>query len=323
MAKRKYFFDPNTLSYHEARRGFWYYLWRGLGVFSFSLTLAFALFIFFSGIFDSPKESRLRKENHELRDQLQILERQAQRIEDRMEKLSSKDADIYRTIFEAEPVKDKVFATFEQSIEKYAPLKKLKGSDFLLALRHKMDVLDERTKYQETSFEEVLKLAQNKRKLLSAIPSIQPVANKNLKKLASGYGFRIDPFYRTRKFHSGIDFSAPKNTEVYATADGVVELIQSDIWGYGKHIEINHGYGYKTLYAHLNKFEVTYGEKVKRGQLIGRLGSTGKSTAPHLHYEVRINGQPVNPAYFFHNDLNDVEFKRLIELSSSPNQAFD
>jgi murein DD-endopeptidase MepM/ murein hydrolase activator NlpD len=323
MSKRKYFFDPQTLSYKEAKRGFKYYFWRGLGVLSFSLALAFALFMFFTGVVDSPKERLLRRENQELKEQFSLIEQQIQEVELALNKLNEQDEEIYRTIFEAAPLSDGAKKAGIGGNEKYAELQKLKGGEFYTALRKQVDQLEARMNVQKSSFEDVMKMAKNKKKFLASIPSIQPVSNKDLNRLASGFGYRIDPFYRTKKLHAGIDFTAPKNTDIYATADGKVVSVKSDIWGYGKHIIIDHGYGYQTLYAHLNKFDVKPGQKVTRGQLIGKLGSTGKSTGPHLHYEVRINGQPVNPAYFFHNDINDEEFKRLIEIASSPNQSFD
>ena len=323
MPKTKYFFDPQTLSYKRHRRGFKYYFWRSLGVLSFSFVLAFAIFFFVSGVVDSPKERALKKENAELKDQLSQIEKQINGLDATLAKLIKKDEDIYRTIFEVEPLNEKTRMGGIGGSNKYENLKKMEGGEFLIGLRESMDNLEARLRVQERSYDEIFKLAENKKKLLGAIPSIQPVANKDLNRLASGYGYRIDPFYRTRKFHAGTDFSAPRGTEVYSTADGKVIEVSTEIWGYGRHIVIDHGFGYKTLYAHLSKFEIKRGQKVARGQLIGRIGSTGKSTGPHLHYEIHINGQPVNPAYFFHNDLTDEEFKRLIEIASSPNQSFD
>lgn len=323
MRKAKYFFDPQTLSYREAKRGFKYYFWRGLGVLTTSLGLALGLFIFFSGVIDSPKERVLKKQNRDLKEQLSLIEKQVAFMDSELQRLVQKDDEIYRTIFEAEPLSDRARRAGIGGVNRYEELRKLKGGAFLVALREKLDHLEARIKVQDQSFDEVLTMAENKRNLLAAIPSIQPVANKDLKRVASGYGIRIDPFYRTKKFHSGLDFSAPRGTPVYATADGKVIKVKSEIWGYGKHLVIDHGFGYKTVYAHLHKFEVKQGQQVTRGQLIGRVGNTGKSTAPHLHYEVRIQGQPVNPAYFFHNDLSDEEFKKVLEMASQPNQTFD
>jgi murein DD-endopeptidase MepM/ murein hydrolase activator NlpD len=322
MPKTKYFFDPQSLSYKEAKRGWKFYVLNGLGFLSASFVLGIGLFFFFSGIVDSPKEIILKKENAELKEQLTQIEKQMQQMNTALSRLIKRDEDIYRTIFEAEPLNDRLLSN-EVATPNTDKLRKSKQDEFLFALRTTADNLEQRLKIQEKSYLDLIKMAESKKKLIAAIPSIQPVANKDLNRLASGFGYRIDPFYRTKKFHSGIDFSASRGTEVYATADGVVQEVVTELWGYGKHIIINHGFGYKTLYAHLSKFDVKKGQRVTRGQLIGRLGSTGKSTAPHLHYEVHINGQPVNPAYFFHNDLSDDEFRKLIEIASSPNQSFD
>jgi len=323
MPKTKYFFDPQTLSYKKLQRGFSYYLIRGLGFISVSFIFAFAIFFFVTGIIDSPKEKLLKKENSELREQLSQVESQILDMDQQLKKLQNKDEGIYRIIFEADPKDASLSKKSVRLEQEYDRLRKLKGGDFLAEIRISLDNLQDRMAAQESSYEQLFKLAENKKKLLGAIPSIQPVANKDLNRLASGYGYRIDPFYRTRKFHAGLDFSAPRGAEVYATADGKVVDIVSEIWGYGRHIIIDHGFGYQTLYAHLSKFDVKKGQKVTRGQLIGRVGSTGKSTAPHLHYEVHIKGEPVNPAYFFHNDLTDDEFRKLIEIASNPNQSFD
>lgn len=288
-----------------------------------SLGFAFAIFFFFTGIVDSPKETLLKSENAELKEQLAQVEKQVQSMSLTLDGLTKKDEDIYRTIFEVEPLSKSTRKAGIGGSDRYDYLRKLNNGKFLIEMRKAIDNLNARMKVQEQSFDEIIKLAENKKKMLAAIPSIQPVANKDLSRVASGYGYRIDPFYRTKKFHSGLDFSAPRGTEVYATADGKIEDLQTDLWGYGKHIIINHGYGYKTLYGHLSKFEVKKGQMVTRGQLIGRVGNTGKSTGPHMHYEVHINGNVVNPTYFFHNDLTDEEFRKLVELASLPNQSFD
>ncbi|MCO6495890.1 MAG: peptidoglycan DD-metalloendopeptidase family protein [Bacteroidetes bacterium] len=323
MPKAKYFFNPNTLSYEKHKKGFKYYFWRSLIVLVMSLGFAFAIFFFFTGIVDSPKETMLKSENAELKEQLSQIEKQVQSMSNSLDELTKKDAEIYRIIFEAEPLSQKTRKAGIGGADRYNYLRNLTGNNFLIEMRKSIDNLQARMRVQQQSYEEIIKLAENKKRLLAAIPSIQPVANKDLKRVASGYGYRIDPFYRTRKFHSGLDFSAPRGTEVYATADGTVEDVSNDLRGYGKHIIINHGYGYKTLYGHLSKFEVKRGQTITRGQLIGRVGSTGKSTGPHLHYEVHINGNVVNPTYFFHNDLTDEEFRKLVELASLPNQSFD
>jgi murein DD-endopeptidase MepM/ murein hydrolase activator NlpD len=186
-----------------------------------------------------------------------------------------------------------------------------------------MDAIERRMNSQSISFKELLDLAKNKEKMLTSIPAIQPVRNKHLKHMASGYGYRIDPVYKTRRMHTGMDFTAKVGTPVYATGDGYIEDLEQSGWGYGKCIVINHGYGYKTRYAHLSAFKVKKGQKIKRGALIGLVGSTGKSTGPHLHYEVEKGGQKVNPIHYYHSDLTPDQYEKLIEMSQNSFKAFD
>jgi murein DD-endopeptidase MepM/ murein hydrolase activator NlpD len=176
---------------------------------------------------------------------------------------------------------------------------------------------------QSTSYDQLIKLAKNKETMLACIPAIMPISNKDLKRTASGWGWRIHPIYKIRKFHYGMDFTAPTGTDIYSTGDGVVELVESSMRGYGNHIVINHGYGYKTIYAHLNGFNVKQGQQVKRGDIIGFVGNSGMSTAPHLHYEVMRNGEKVNPVNYYFNDLSAEEYERMIEISIKSGQTFD
>jgi murein DD-endopeptidase MepM/ murein hydrolase activator NlpD len=178
-------------------------------------------------------------------------------------------------------------------------------------------------KVQEDSYNKLIKMAKNKSKMLASIPAIQPIPNKNLRRIASGFGYRTDPIYKTRKMHKGMDFAAPKGTKIYATGDGVIQKVAHSRWGYGTHIVINHGYGYSTLYGHMSRALMKRGQKVTRGQLIGLVGSTGKSTGAHLHYEVHKNGTAVNPVGYFYNDLTSDQYEEILKLSSNPNQSFD
>jgi murein DD-endopeptidase MepM/ murein hydrolase activator NlpD len=176
---------------------------------------------------------------------------------------------------------------------------------------------------QSVSYDEIIDLARNKEKMLASIPAIQPISNKDLTRTASGWGYRIHPIYKIRKFHYGMDFTAPTNTEVYSTGDGTIEVLNKSRRGYGNKIIVNHGFGYKTLYAHLNSFNVKQGQKVKRGDVIGYVGSTGLSTAPHLHYEVHLNNKKVNPVNYYFNDLTPEEYDRMVEISLKSGQTFD
>jgi murein DD-endopeptidase MepM/ murein hydrolase activator NlpD len=237
--------------------------------------------------------------------------------------LQDRDDNIYRVIFEAEPIPSSMRRAGFGGTDRYAALRGYKHSDIVINTTRTMDVIASQLYVQSKSFDEVFDMARNKELLLAALPAIQPVSNRELRRIASYYGYRTDPFYKIKKFHEGLDFSAPVGTEVYATGDGVVTRIERLSGGYGNYIIIDHGFSYETLYAHLSKFEVRRGQKVKRGQVIGYVGNSGKSTAPHLHYEVRRNGRPVNPVHYFFNDISPDEYDQLIELSARPGQSMD
>jgi murein DD-endopeptidase MepM/ murein hydrolase activator NlpD len=323
MAKTKYFFNPKTLSYEKYRLSRWILLLRGIGVFSFSIFLGFIFFLIFSRFVDTPDEKKVKSANSDLAAELDNLNQRVSTVNTELNKLRVKDNNVYRSIYESEPVNDKAWQENAENSEKYNDLRKLPNADLLIELNMKLDQLNKQFKLQNSSFDQLLSMAQNKKEYLSRIPAIQPLANKNLERIGSGFGYRTDPFYRTQRFHAGIDFTAPRGVDVYATADGVVEEVTTEIWGYGQHIIINHGNGFKTLYGHLSKFKVKRGQKVTRGQLIALVGSTGKSTAPHLHYEVHKNGEKLNPAFFFYNDLTNEEYQQMLERASAPNQSFD
>lgn len=323
MAKTKYFFNPKTLSYEKYKLSRWILFLRGMGVFSFSLILGFVFFLIFNRFVDSPEEKQVKTANSDIRAELENLNMRIVALSEELGKLRQKDNVVYRSIYESEPVSDKVWQARYESSEKYNKLRKLSNSELLIELNQRLDQLKQQFRAQGESFDQLLSMAKNKKEYLSRIPAIQPVANKKLERIGSGFGYRLDPFYRTKRFHAGIDFTAPRGVEVYATADGVVEQVTSEIWGYGQHIIINHGNGFKTLYGHLSRFKVRRGQKVTRGQLIGQIGSTGKSTGPHLHYEVHKNGEKLNPAYFFYNDLSNEEYQQMLEMASAPNQSFD
>jgi len=323
MAKTKYFFNPKTLSYEKYKLSRWILLLRGIGVFSFSIILGFIFFLIFSRFVDTPVEKKIKSANVDLSAELDNMNQRIGNLTNELNKMRLKDNNVYRSIYESEPLNDKAWQQSFENSEKYNDLRKLPNADLLVELNERLDKLTQQFKLQNNSFDQLLSMAKNKKDYLSRIPAIQPVSNKNLERIGSGFGYRTDPFYRTQRFHAGIDFTAPRGVEVYATADGTVEEVTSEIWGYGQHIIINHGNGFTTLYGHLSKFKVKRGQKVTRGQLIALVGSTGKSTAPHLHYEVHKNGEKLNPAFFFYNDLTNEEYQQMLERASAPNQSFD
>ncbi len=323
MKKAKYFFDHKTLSYKKAGRNIGLIILRSVGFLSLSIMMGFILALIFFRFLDSPKESLLREENKKYKVELVQMANQLNEIKQTFALLAERDKEVYRSIYEAEPISEEERLAGTGGSEQYAYLKNLSDAELIINVRKKMDQIQRQFDVQKKSYNELTKLANSRQKFLASIPAIQPVSNKELTRIASGFGYRIDPFYRTPRLHAGMDFTAPTGSAVYATADGVVESVERTAWGYGLHIIINHGFGYTTLYGHLSKTNISKGAKVLRGQLIGAVGSTGKSTAPHLHYEVRKNDEPQNPAYYFFNDLTDADYELMLKRASAPNQSFD
>jgi murein DD-endopeptidase MepM/ murein hydrolase activator NlpD len=240
-----------------------------------------------------------------------------------LKEIQSRDEQMYRSALHAKAFPEELRIMGTGGSDRYAHLSDLPDAELLTQTAQQLDQLERSIYAQSLSFNELANLVRQKEKMLTSIPAIQPVHNKELKRPIGGFGMRIDPIYRTRMMHAGVDFTADRGTEVYATGDGVVEVVESKRWGYGKSIVINHGFGYKTLYAHLSKFEVKQGQKVKRGELIGLIGSTGKSTGPHLHYEVIKDGVKVNPIGYFHADLTPEQYEEMLEMSENSNEAMD
>lgn len=322
MARTKYRFNPETLNYEKVKSSGWVIALRIFGFFSAAAVFALVIITASFSFLDSPREKLLRQEITEYETQMRELKGKVTELDEVMEELEMRDEEVYREIFEA-PLPKSLRASGVGGSERHPELDNLSHGKKLKELHKKLDELSRKSKIQSSSYQELIDLARKKAQMLAALPAIQPVANKNLKRIASGYGYRIDPIYKTRKMHAGMDFTAPTGTPVYATGDGVVEVVKVKRWGYGKHIVINHGYGYKTRYGHLSAFKVRRGQRVKRGQVIALVGSTGKSTAPHLHYEVEKSGRKVNPANFYYNDISSEEYERMLELASHPNQSFD
>jgi murein DD-endopeptidase MepM/ murein hydrolase activator NlpD len=285
----------------------------------FGLVLAF----FFTRRIDSPKERELLTELQNDKKEVERLMDDLKLYNSVLDDIQSRDEDLYRAALYAEEFPEELRQMGTGGSDKYDYLTGMTNADLLKQASMEMDKLEGRLNAQSISFRELLKLAKDKEKMLACIPAIQPVRNSELKRRVSGFGYRIDPIYKTRQMHTGMDFTADRGTEVYATGDGVVELVENKRWGYGKSIIINHGFGYKTLYAHLSAFEVKQGQKIKRGELIGLIGSTGKSTGPHLHYEVIKNGTKVNPIGYYHSDLTPDQYEQLLEMSENSHKAMD
>ena len=323
MAKIKYYYDTKTLSYKRIELSAFDKLKRSLTFISASAFAGFIMLVVLFQFFDSPKEKRLKSEIENLLVQYDILNKKMTQIDLVLDDLQERDDNIYRVIFEAEPIPISIRKAGFGGINRYEKLKGFGNSELLIETNKKIDQLSKQLYIQSKSFDEIVKMAKNKKSMLASIPAIQPVSNKDLRRMASGYGYRIHPIYKTRRMHAGMDFSAPKGTPIYATGDGKVVKVKKSRIGYGNYVVIDHGYGYKTLYAHMQKYIVKKYQKVKRGEIIGYVGSTGTSVAPHLHYEVHKNDKKIDPKYFFYNDLNPEEYERMLEICSQSNQSLD
>ncbi len=323
MKKVKYFYNTNTLRYERLETPLRVKLLRVFGFAASALVTAALIAYLAFRFIGSPKEKMLELQNREIREDYYALAEQVERMEQQMKELEKRDNEVYRAIFEATPIPDSARAHELANRLEIAKIEKLGSRELVTSITNTIDNILARIKAQQTSYQEVAQLIKDKEKLLANTPAIQPVSNKNLNRIASGFGYRIDPIYKTTKLHAGLDFTAPQGTPIYATANGRVETAGNTGDGYGRHVIINHGYGYKTLYAHMVRVKARAGQSVKRGEIIGWVGSTGKSTGPHCHYEVIKNGRPIDPIYFFYNDLTPAQFDRMLKQAAASNQSLD
>ncbi|MBS2209901.1 M23 family metallopeptidase [Carboxylicivirga mesophila] len=324
MSKVKYRYNPETLSYDKINKGSKYYISRASIYFMFVLLVGMLTYLIYPYVFQSPVEKRLERENHQLLAQYDIMNKKLDQLELVLEDIELRDENIYRTIFQADSIPSSIRRAGFGGVNRYRHLEDMDNAELVINTAKRLDVVMKQLYVQSTSFDEVISLAMRKEEMLRCTPAIMPISNADLKRTASGWGYRIHPIYKVKKFHEGMDFSAPIGTDIYATADGVVTKITNEKTGYGKRIEVDHGFGYTTLYAHLDEFNVRRGQKVKRGDVIGYVGNTGGSTAPHLHYEVHVKGKKVNPQhYYFKEDLTAEEYDKMIQISSNSNQTFD
>ena len=322
MSKHKYRINPDTLALERIEHDVLFWLRRSGAYLLGGLCLGIAFFFVFFMVFPSPREKQLLSQKQSLEAQLKVLDSKVDQMQVVMSDLSQRDDKLYRVLLGAEPIPQSVRLGATQRIEYYEQLAEMNNSQLAADLTLKVDVLEKELYVQAKSYEEVLDLAETQELKMENIPAIQPVLNKDLKRIASGFGVRIDPVYHTHRMHTGLDFSAPIGTEVYATGNAKVVFVG---WrqGYGNTVELDHGYGYTTLYAHLYKALVRVGQKVKRGDIIALVGNTGKSVGPHLHYEVRIHNKPVDPKNYFFNDLSPEQYDEMVQLSNNYGQMLD
>ncbi len=323
MARIKYYYDTETCKYERVRTRKSDIVLNAMGFLSLTVMMAVGLLILYDNYFESPKELILKNEVRELEFYYDKAIKDVEQLSDILNSIEERDDNIYRVVLGAEPIEKSVRDAGIGGADRYADIrnKNLSHGDIVIALQEKVDRVRRKLYIESKSQDEVVQLAEKKEKLYASIPAIQPISNKQLIALASGFGLRIHPVYKMKKMHNGIDFAASIGTPIYATADGTVEKVEVRFSGYGKMVEINHGFGYRTRYAHMHDFAVKRGQSVKRGDLIGYVGNTGLSTAPHLHYEVFINDQRVDPVHYFFNDLTPAEYEKILELASAENQS--
>ncbi len=323
MAKIRYYFNTHTLRYEKLETPLRVRLLRFFGFMALALILALLIVFISFKFIDSPKEKLLRNENEDLKENYALLLQRIQEINTQVKELENRDNEVYRSIFESSPIPDSARLKAMEDQKEIQLVQSMGNTELVKSVADQLNRLSLLVAYQNKSYDAIGEMVKNKQKLLAAIPAIQPVSNKLLSRIASGFGTRIDPVYKVAKFHAGLDFAAPQGTPIYATADGRVKEADFNAGGYGNHVVIDHGYGYETLYGHMYRIKARVGEMVKRGEVIGYVGSTGKSTGPHCHYEVHKNGQPVDPVYFFYNDLTPEQYDRLLKQAAIGNQSLD
>ncbi|MDZ4715735.1 MAG: M23 family metallopeptidase [Cytophagales bacterium] len=323
MAKIKYYYDTQSCKYVRVKTTAGDIFLNTLGIFSLTLSMAVGLLLLYSSYFESPKELLLKNEVREMEFYYEDLRQKVDNLDKILAAMAYRDDNIYRVVLGSEPLDHSIREAGIGGADRYQDIKTkdIEHEDIIVKLNESVDKLRRKVYIESKSHDEIIELADNKEKLFAAIPAIQPVPKKQTVVLASGYGIRIHPIYKVRKMHHGIDFAAPIGTPIYSAADGVIDNVEISFTGYGKKVEIDHGFGYRTRYAHMHMFVVKNGQRVKRGDLIGYVGDTGLSTAPHLHYEVFINGAQVNPVHYFFSDLNPAEYAKIIELASIENQS--
>ena len=323
MKKIKYFYNTNSLRYEKLETPLRVKLLRIFGFLAAAIVSAAIISFFAFRFIGSPNEKLLNLENERLQDKYHQLNDQVKAAQEQMSELVKRDNEVYRAIFEANPIPDSARARALAQEQEIARVENMRSGDLVNSIINSLNNLGHYITAQKKSYNEIDDLLKNKEKLLVSTPAIQPVSNKDLTRVASGFGYRIDPIYKTVKLHAGLDFAAPQGTPIYATANGTVTVAGNTGNGYGNHVVINHGYGYETLYGHMVKVKARAGQQIKRGEVIGYVGSTGKSTGPHCHYEVHKNGQKIDPVYFFYNDLTPEQYDLLLKRAAAANQSFD
>jgi murein DD-endopeptidase MepM/ murein hydrolase activator NlpD len=325
MAKVKYYYDSENLAYKKIMTKKRTKLGFAILFLVASALFGFIVFIVLinTPYFETPKDRLQSREIDNLKLQYAILNKKMDEIDDVTEAIENRDNNIYRVYFNRSEIPDSIRKAGFKDLQRYKDLEGYNNSKLVITTTKRIDQLSKQLSLQSQSLDEILKLASSKKSLLLAIPAIQPVSNENLKQMASGFGYRIDPFTKVRKMHNGMDFAASSGSPIYATGDGVVARADNMASGYGNHIVIRHGFGYESLYAHLSKYNCRAGQHVKRGDIIGYVGSTGRSEGPHCHYEVHKDGKVVNPLNFYYGNMSAEEYVAISKLANQENQSLD
>ncbi len=323
MKKVKYYYNTHTLRYEKLDVPLRVKLLRVIGFLAASIVTGLIIFAITFRYIDSPKEKLMRQQNEDMQQNYSVFMERVKQLELQMDEIENRDNNVYRTIFAASPVPDSIRIKNMEKANEVKLVQQMGETELVNSIGLQLNNLSLRTAYQMKSFDEIAILVKNKERLLACTPAIQPISNRNLNRVSSGFGFRIDPIIKQRRRHEGLDFSAPMGTPIYATADGTIKDAGYSTGGFGNHVVINHGFGYETVYGHMLRVKARVGQGVKRGEVIGYVGNSGKSTAPHCHYEVHRNHIPVDPIYYFYNDLTPAEFDRIVKLAAASNQSFD
>ena len=317
MKKIKYYYNTNTLRYEKLVTPLRVMLLRFFGFIAAALVTALILVSIAFRFIPSPEVKIIKAQYAGMKENYDLLQNKMQTLQQQMAELEKRDNQVYRSIFEANPLPDSARAKLIEQKKEVEKVQAMNEDKLGNELAKTLNNLDARMAFEFDSYNDIEKLIKNQGEKLASIPAIQPVSNRDLDRIASGFGMRIDPVYGTPKMHKGLDFTAPQGTPVYATGNGTVTEASFAPGGFGNNVIINHGYGYETLYGHMVRMKVREGQRVKRGELIGWVGSTGKSTGPHCHYEVHVNGTEVDPVYFFYNDLTPEQFDRLLKKAAT------
>jgi murein DD-endopeptidase MepM/ murein hydrolase activator NlpD len=323
MKKVKYYYNTHNMRFEKLTTPLRVRLLQVLGYIAASIVTGILIFAITFRYIDSPKEKLLRQQNDDLKQNYKVMDERIKQLQLQMDEIANRDNYVYRSIFESNPIPDSARVKEMEKKKEVLLVQSMGETELVNSMAAQLNNLSLRMAFQVKSFGAIENMVKNKEKLLAAIPSIQPISNRTLNRVSSGFGYRIDPVYKDRRLHPGLDFTAPIGTPIYAAADGVVKDAGFNTGGYGNRVVVNHGFGYETLYAHMVRIKARVGTRVKRGEVIGYVGSTGKSTGPHLHYEVHKNGTQLDPIYFFYNDLTPAQFDRILKLAAASNQSFD